>query len=72
MRRYDGNDPLDNWYEYVLKTEEVYLKYGKSTNDIIPILEQCLKSFEENPKYTNDRRFSKLWIKYVSCAFRFV
>ncbi|KAJ8951176.1 hypothetical protein NQ314_007716, partial [Rhamnusium bicolor] len=63
IRNYDGDDPLENYYSYISWVEQSYPKHGHEGN-LVPLLEHCLSLFENDKRYTNDRRFCKLWIKY--------
>uniref|UniRef100_V5GRK0 Mitotic checkpoint serine/threonine-protein kinase n=1 Tax=Anoplophora glabripennis TaxID=217634 RepID=V5GRK0_ANOGL len=63
IRNYDGDDPLENYYNYISWIEQSYPKHGHEGN-LVPLLEHCLSLFENDKRYTNDRRFCKLWIKY--------
>ncbi|KRT78135.1 hypothetical protein AMK59_7234, partial [Oryctes borbonicus] len=64
IRTYEGDDPLDNWYNYISWVEQSYPKHGYEGN-IKVLLEDCLTKFEYDNKYTNDHRFCKLWIKFI-------
>ncbi|GJQ82791.1 Bub1 [Trypoxylus dichotomus] len=64
IRAYDGDDPLDNWYNYISWIEQSYPKHGYEGN-LKALLEDCLTKFEHDKKYTDDRRFCKLWIKFI-------
>ncbi|XP_066159064.1 mitotic checkpoint serine/threonine-protein kinase BUB1 [Euwallacea fornicatus] len=61
---YQGDDPLENYYEYITWIEQAYPKNGHEGN-CVALLEHCLKKFEDDSRYTNDIRFCKLWIKYI-------
>ncbi|XP_024943034.1 uncharacterized protein LOC107269786 isoform X2 [Cephus cinctus] len=65
IKNYDGDDPLENWYEYILWVEQSYPKSGHES-DIGKLLEQCLSTFEKETKYHQDRRYIRLWINYIS------
>ncbi|XP_076269939.1 mitotic checkpoint serine/threonine-protein kinase BUB1 beta-like isoform X4 [Rhynchophorus ferrugineus] len=64
IRDYDGPDPLENYYNYIIWIEQSYPKSGHEGN-CTALLEHCLGKFENDYRYTNDRRFCKLWIKYI-------
>nr|XP_023012037.1 mitotic checkpoint serine/threonine-protein kinase BUB1 beta [Leptinotarsa decemlineata] len=63
IRTYTGEDPLENYYNYISWIEQSYPKHGHEGN-LVPLLEHCLCRFENDKRYTNDRRFCKLLIKY--------
>ena len=65
---YQGDDPLELWYDYISWTEQTFPKQGHE-GSLIQLLEKCLTTFESDPKYSQDRRFCRLWIKYVSAIF---
>lgn len=64
IKNYDGDDPLENWYEYILWVEQSYPKNGHESH-IGKLLQQCLAIFEKETKYHQDRRYIRLWINYV-------
>ena len=67
IKNYEGDDPLENWYEYILWLEQSFPKSGHESH-MAKTLQQCLAAFEKDPKYSQDRRYIRLWINYVSCA----
>ncbi|KAF5288973.1 hypothetical protein FQA39_LY03852 [Lamprigera yunnana] len=64
IRKYEGDDPLENWYQYICWVEQSYPKHGLEGN-LVLLLEDCLTKFENYKAYLNDFRFCKLWIKYI-------
>lgn len=68
IKSYTGEDPLDNYYRYISWIEQTYPKHGHEGN-LIPLLEHCLSLFENDQRYINERRFCKLWIKYVRSKY---
>lgn len=69
IKNYEGDDPLENWYEYILWVEQSYPKSGHESH-IGRLLQQCLSIFEKDVKYHQDRRYIRLWINYVSNTLR--
>lgn len=65
IHTYQGEDPLQHYYDYIGWIEQTYPKNGHEGN-CVGLLEHCLAKFEDDPRYTNDSRLCKLWIKYVS------
>lgn len=65
IKNYEGDDPLESWYEYILWVEQSYPKSGHESH-IGKLLQQCLSLFEKETKYHQDRRYIRLWINYVS------
>ncbi|XP_044751997.1 mitotic checkpoint serine/threonine-protein kinase BUB1 beta-like isoform X2 [Coccinella septempunctata] len=64
IRNYQGDDPLENWYQFISWIEQTYPKNGHEGN-LVQLLEHCLSLFENDKRYIHDRRFCRLWIKYV-------
>lgn len=64
IKNYEGDDPLESWYEYILWVEQSYPKSGHESH-IGKLLQQCLAIFEKETKYHQDRRYIRLWINYV-------
>ncbi|XP_011300124.1 uncharacterized protein, partial [Fopius arisanus] len=65
IKDYEGDDPLEMWYEYILWVEQSYPKSGHESH-IGKLLQQCLAAFEKETKYHQDRRYIRLWINYIS------
>lgn len=65
IRAYQGDDPLQPWYEYVVWVEQMYPKSGKESA-LHELLTKCLAIFEKDKRYVQDQRMLKLYIKYVS------
>ncbi|XP_043663490.1 uncharacterized protein LOC122626937 isoform X2 [Vespula pensylvanica] len=65
IRNYEGEDPLENWYEYILWIEQSYPKSGHESH-IGKLLQQCLATFEKEAKYYQDQRYIRLWINYIN------
>lgn len=65
IRNYEGDDPLENWYDYILWMEQSYPKSGHESH-IGKLLQQCLATFEKETKYYQDQRYIRLWINYIS------
>lgn len=61
---YDGPDPLLPRLEYITWLEQTYIKHGRECN-LIPLLEDTITVFKDNPKYKQDPRFIDLVVKYV-------
>lgn len=67
IRNYQGTDPLDPWFNYIQWVEQSYPKHGHEGH-MKKLIKDCLQLYENDQKYYQDRRFVKLWIKYVSIA----
>ncbi|XP_017754216.1 PREDICTED: uncharacterized protein LOC108546562 isoform X2 [Eufriesea mexicana] len=65
IKNYEGDDPLESWYEYILWVEQSYPKNGHESH-VGKLLQQCLAIFEKEIKYHQDRRYIRLWINYIS------
>ncbi|XP_033729498.1 mitotic checkpoint serine/threonine-protein kinase BUB1 beta-like, partial [Pecten maximus] len=64
LRIYSSDDPLDVWHRYMQWIEQNYPKGGKESN-LADLLERCLRTFYNVPRYKNDQRFVTAWIKYA-------
>ena len=64
LRTYEGPDPLEPWYNYVVWVEQTFTKAGKDGN-LNELLEKCIRQFKDDEKYTQDPRFFEVWMKYV-------
>lgn len=61
---YEGDDPLEPWFEYVYWIEQSYPSGGKESG-LDEVLIKCLTKFEKDQRYHQDRRMIKLYIKYI-------
>ncbi|CRK98523.1 CLUMA_CG011876, isoform A [Clunio marinus] len=64
IKNYEGNDPLDPWYEYICWIEQSYPKSGKESG-LDEVILKCIVHFEHETRYKQDRRMIKLFIKYI-------
>ncbi|CAH0545630.1 unnamed protein product [Brassicogethes aeneus] len=64
IRNYNGEDPLHNYYHYISWVEQSYPKHGH-TGNLVALLKHCLGKFENDARYSDDRRICKLWIKFI-------
>lgn len=62
---YVGEDPLGPWHAYICWIEQSY-PAGGSESRLQTVLKDCLHKFEKDDRYNQDRRFIKLFIKFVS------
>lgn len=65
IRLYEGDDPLDLWFEYIYWIEQAFPRNGKESA-FLEALQLCIKTFEHEQKYKQDPRMVKLYIKFVS------
>ena len=65
LRTYQGEDPIEPWYNYILWIEQTFPNGGKEGN-LNTLLEKCIQQFKGNEKYNQDARFFEVWMKYVS------
>lgn len=70
IHAYQGDDPLQPWYEYVVWVEQMYPKSGKESA-LHELLTKCLGIFEKDRRYMQDQRMLKLYIKYVSKRWQY-
>lgn len=65
IHNYDGDDPLEAWYDYIIWIEQSFPSGGKESG-LEEVLTKCLINFEDETRYHQDRRLIKLYIKFVS------
>lgn len=70
IARYNGDDPLELWYEYIFWVEQCFPKCGKESA-LSEVLKRCIQALETDERYKQDRRMIKLYIKFVSKKFLF-
>lgn len=68
LRTYEGPDPLEPWYNYIVWVEQTFSKTGKDGN-LNELIEKCIKQFKDDGNYTQDPRFFEVWMKYVRKIF---
>lgn len=66
IEEYNGPDPLQPWYAYLLWIERTFIIDHRQDDVIDEILAACLVMFEQCKRYFQDRRFIRILIKYVS------
>jgi checkpoint serine/threonine-protein kinase len=64
IRTYEGEDPLAPRFEYVKWLEQIYLKHGPESN-LMPLIEETVQRFKNDPKYKQDPRFIQILINFV-------
>lgn len=62
IRTYEGQDPLEIWYRYIVWTSENFPKGGK---DLGNLLERCMTTFKDQERYRDDERYAKVWLHYT-------
>ena len=65
LRTYEGDDPFEPWFNYIVWIEQTFPKTGKDGN-LNALLEKCIQQFKGNGQYNQDVRFFEVWMKYVS------
>ncbi|XP_031628523.1 uncharacterized protein LOC116344214 [Contarinia nasturtii] len=66
IENYTGNDRLIPWYEYILWLEENFDIDCRKETIFEHILARCLREFEFEERYKQDRRLIKLFIRYIN------
>ncbi|KAK9470552.1 Mad3/BUB1 homology region 1-domain-containing protein [Dipodascopsis tothii] len=61
----DDDDPLETWVEYIKWTVERYPQGDSPESGLVPLLERCVREFQDAEFYRNDPRYLKVWIRYV-------
>lgn len=64
ITKYEGSDPLSPWYDYICWIEQSFPQSGNESGLDEAVL-KCIVAFENDQRYTQDRRMIKLYIKYV-------
>eukprot|EP00127_Corallochytrium_limacisporum_P000047 Clim_evm26s2 gene=Clim_evmTU26s2 len=57
----EEEDPLPIWISYLQWIEETNLS---DTNKLLNALEQCCRQFQDDPRFTNDMRYLRIWLGY--------
>ncbi|XP_050068012.1 uncharacterized protein LOC126556655 [Anopheles maculipalpis] len=64
IRGYNGNDPLDLWFNYITWYEQN--RSFDRTNNLRSIVEKCLLLYQDTEGYKQDTRMVKIWMKYTN------
>ncbi|EDO48456.1 predicted protein [Nematostella vectensis] len=62
IRTYEGDDPLQVWYSYIVWICE---NFPTGCRDQSTLLERCISLFKDVDKYKHDERYLKIWIQYA-------
>eukprot|EP00271_Cylindrocystis_brebissonii_P022775 TRINITY_DN8896_c0_g2_i1.p1 TRINITY_DN8896_c0_g2~~TRINITY_DN8896_c0_g2_i1.p1 ORF type:complete len:1258 (+),score=233.30 TRINITY_DN8896_c0_g2_i1:115-3888(+) len=63
---YCGDDPLRPWLRYIKWVKE---SYPSSTHtELLPVLEECTRTFQKDGRYADDIRYLRVWIHYADCC----
>eukprot|EP00462_Mataza_sp_D1_P019470 CAMPEP_0175131278 /NCGR_PEP_ID=MMETSP0087-20121206/6455_1 /TAXON_ID=136419 /ORGANISM="Unknown Unknown, Strain D1" /LENGTH=822 /DNA_ID=CAMNT_0016413553 /DNA_START=85 /DNA_END=2553 /DNA_ORIENTATION=- len=66
IRQYKGDDPLSPWIEYVQCLQATYGENEENLHtELVPVLEQCTKLFQDYALYQNNKKYLRLWIIYA-------
>ncbi|XAR64674.1 hypothetical protein NMG60_11008446 [Bertholletia excelsa] len=61
---YKGDDPLQPWLECIKWVQEAFPP-GGDCSGLVPIYEQCVRSFWHDDHYKDDLRYLKIWLEYA-------
>lgn len=65
IRTYEGDDPLEVYYNYMTCLEQSFPRM-ELNNNFISLLENILTKFKDCQQYKQDIRFVQLLVKYVT------
>ncbi|ESP03860.1 hypothetical protein LOTGIDRAFT_185215, partial [Lottia gigantea] len=65
LRTYSGDDPLDVWDRYTKWIERTFPSRGAG-GKFIELLQNFLREFKDDARYTNDARYINWWIKFAN------
>jgi hypothetical protein len=64
IMQYKGEDPLENWYEYIKWIQQSKLS-GIGSDEVLGVFQRCTKEFLNDARYKNDPRYCRIWIQYA-------
>ena len=67
VAEYDGDDPLEVWVRFIKWAENTFPSGGRET-EVLPLLERCTRELQEVPRYKDDARYLRVWVKYADCC----
>lgn len=67
---YEGDDPLNPYYQYIIWLEQSFPKMGRESN-LMSVIEDAIIKFKDCDEYKQDPRFVKIMIKYVSMIYSY-
>jgi checkpoint serine/threonine-protein kinase len=60
------DDPLEPYYRYIKWTVNNYPQGHNHESNLVPLLEQCTRTFHRDPRYQNDPRYLRCWLLYAN------
>jgi checkpoint serine/threonine-protein kinase len=52
---------------FIKWTEQTFLAGGRET-ELLPTLERCTRELQDVPRYKDDARYLRVWVKYADCC----
>ena len=52
---------------FIKWTEQTFTSGGRET-EVLPLLERCTRELQEVPRYRDDVRYLRIWVKYADCC----
>ena len=52
---------------FIKWTEQMFTSGGRET-EVLPLLERCTRELQEVPRYRDDVRYLRIWVKYADCC----
>lgn len=52
---------------FIKWTEQTFTAGGRET-ELLPLLERCTRELQELPRYKDDARYLRIWVKYADCC----
>ncbi len=70
LRTYEGDDPLEPWFRYILWVEQTFSTAAASSKEgnLNTLLEKSIKEFKGHEQYEQDPRFLEIWMKYANLS----
>jgi checkpoint serine/threonine-protein kinase len=62
---HEMDDPLEVYYRFVRWTIDNYPQGNSSESNLVPLLEQCTRTFRTDKRYKNDPRYLRCWLMYA-------
>ncbi|XP_024521383.1 mitotic checkpoint serine/threonine-protein kinase BUB1 [Selaginella moellendorffii] len=70
IQSYAGSDPLKPWVACVKWAKSIITSSSAPgvRGELCPLLEFCTKAFLDDPRYREDLRYLRIWLRYADCC----
>lgn len=63
-----SEDALAEWIALIKWLEQTYATGSSREKELLPALERCTRTLQDEERYKEDARYVRVWIKYADCV----